>query len=345
MRRLSLADYGRLELEDNAPEISKLEPGTVKVKVNCCAICGSDMALYRGQRDLKAERYFGHEFAGVVVDAGAMAGGITNGMAVGAELIRTCGRCWHCRNGMENYCRSMNEALLPGGFSEETLVRNQEDYSFLSPLPASLEPEIGCLLEPVSCALRIALKAELKPGQTVTVFGLGAMGLFTALILKSFGAGTVVGVDLNADRLKRVEKLGLMETVSSSEANWQDKVHALTTKYGSDVVIEATGAVPVLGSAMDIVRPGGRIVVGSVYHAEAGDLKLLPIMRKELTIIGAKGPYPSLTSDGKSLSVQILSLLQHEFKKLISVYDFKDALQAFEDALSGKALKAVIRFD
>ncbi|MBO8416423.1 MAG: alcohol dehydrogenase catalytic domain-containing protein [Proteobacteria bacterium] len=344
MRRVALVDYGKLELQDNCSAVQALQPGTVKVDVHACAICGSDLALYRGQRSLKDERYFGHEFSGVVTDAGAGAGGIKNGMRVGSELSRTCGRCWNCLNGMQNYCRSMNDALLPGGFSEETLVLNTEDYSFLSPIPDELDFETAALLEPTNCAYRIASKAALVPGSSVVVFGLGAMGLISALILKSFGAGTIVGVDRSKERLAKVQSLGFMEVVDSSDDKWLDKVHALTSQHGADVVIEATGAVPVLGSAFEAVRPGGRIVVGSVYHADAGALKLLPIMRKEITIAGAKGPYPQLLSDGTSAPVRILTKLQPELKALVSVYDYKDALQAFEDALSGRAVKAVVRF-
>lgn len=344
MRRVALVDYGKLELQDNCSGVQSLLPGTVKVDVHACAICGSDIALYRGQRSLKDERYFGHEFSGVVADAGEGAGGIKNGMRVASELSRTCGHCWNCLNGMQNYCRSMNDALLPGGFSEETLVLNTEDYSFLSPIPEELDFETASLLEPTNCAYRIASKAALVPGSSVVVFGLGAMGLIAALILKSFGAGKIVGIDRSPERIEKVRSLDFMAVVDGRDEHWLDKVLDLTSKHGADVVIEATGAVPVLGDAFNAVRPGGRIVVGSVYHAEAGALKLLPIMRKEITVVGAKGPYPQLLSDGTSAPVQILTKLQQELRALVSVYDYKDALQAFEDAMSGRAVKAVVRF-
>ena len=151
MRRVALVDYGKLELQDYCEGISGLQPGTVKIDVNACAICGSDIALYRGQRSLDNERYFGHEFSGVVTDAGAGANGIKAGMRVASELSRTCGQCWNCLNGLENYCKSMNDALLPGGFSEETLVLNTPEYSFISPIPDELDFETASMLEPRAC--------------------------------------------------------------------------------------------------------------------------------------------------------------------------------------------------
>lgn len=345
MRKIALLDYGKLQLQDNVAEIEKITKGTVKVLVKACSICGSDLALYRGQRSLKNEKYFGHEFSGIVLDAGDKECGIAEGMSVASELRHTCGRCINCINGLENYCKSMNDALLPGGFSEQTLVLNTSEYSFLSPIPKTLSFETASLLEPTNCAYRIALKADLKPGENVVIFGLGAMGIITAIILKSLGAGNIIGVDRNPERLNKVKALGLMELVNANDVHWQDKVRSLSSIYGADVVIEATGAVPVLGDSLDIVRRGGKIVVASVYHSKAGDLNLLPIMRKELSIVGAKGPYPHRDSDGQSATVRILNKLSGEISKLISVYDYKDALLAFDDALSGKAIKAVIRFD
>ena len=345
MRKIALVDYGKLELQEVEP-IAKLEPGTVKVAVKACSICGSDIALYRGFRSLKDERYFGHEFSGVIVDAGAGDNGLKVGMHVASELSRTCGRCWNCQNGMENYCRSMNEALIPGGFSAETLVLNTQDYSFLSPIPESLPFEVAALAEPVSCALQIAKHANLQPCDSVTVFGLGAMGILSALILKSWGAGTVIGVDVNKPRLQKVGSLGIFDAVlDSTDENWLDQLYALVGPKGSDRIIEATGVSAVLGNAFKAARPGGRIVVGSVYHGKAGDLELLPIMRKELTVIGAKGPFPHRTSSGKSATIQTVLQLKDELTKLISIYDYQDALRAFADAKSGEAIKAVVRFN
>ena len=82
MRRVALVDYVNLQLQENVPDIEELQKGTVKVQVKACSVCGSDIALFKGQRSLKDEKYFGHEFSGIVVDAGEALCGIENGMAV-----------------------------------------------------------------------------------------------------------------------------------------------------------------------------------------------------------------------------------------------------------------------
>ncbi len=344
MRRVALTDYGKLELL-NFEKAEALQSGTVKVRVKACAVCGSDLALFKGQRSLQEERYFGHEFAGIVTELGDQSLGFTEGMAVASELSRTCGQCLNCLNGMRNYCKSMNEALLPGGFSEETLVLCNKEYSFLSQIPDGIDFEVASLLEPMNCAYRIVQQSDFDPNSSVVILGLGAMGLFSALILRSFGVKSIIGVDKSPLRLEKVRSLNIMEVIDPSSSSWQEQIRTLTSSYGADLIIEATGAIPVLGDAIALVRPGGRIVVASVYHAKAADLELKALMRKELHLVGAKGPYPNLNSDGTSKCVSCLVSLKDELKKLISVYDYKDAKMAFADAMSGKAIKSVIRFD
>lgn len=344
MKRVALIDHGKLELQDHWKGVGQLQSGTIKVDVSACSICGSDIALFKGNRSLANERYFGHEFSGAVVDAGDGANGLVQGMRVASELSRTCGQCWNCLNGLPNYCKSMNDALIPGGFAEETLVLNRPDYSFISPLPPEIDDVTAALLEPTNCAYRIARQANITLGDHVVIFGLGTMGLIAARILKSMGAGTVIGVDKSKVRLEKIRQLNLLNVVDSNVPDWLEQVKEMVGDKGADVVVEATGVVSVLKDAFEIVRPGGKIVVASVYHELAGNLELSPIMRKELMMIGAKGPYPHRKTDGSSASLETLVNLQDDLKKLITVYEYKDVLSAFEDMMSGAAIKAVVKF-
>lgn len=343
MRKVRLIEPGKLVLEETN-ERYDVTDSTVKIDVKACGVCGSDLALLTGRRDLSGEHYFGHEFSGIVMDAGKGANGLKKGMRVASELVKGCGRCWFCRNGLQNYCKSLNDALLPGGFSEETLVTNTEAYSFLSPIPDELDDITASILEPANCAFHVAMKADIKPGQNVLVFGLGAIGLIAAEILKTLGAGKVVGADRSKLRIEQVRKTGLIDVVDTSDKNWLEQVKEMTAQEGIDVVVEATGAPAVLQDAFRAARTGGRIVVPSVYFGAIDGFEPLPIMRKELTIVGSKGPAPQLKTDGTSAVVDKVIQLKEELNKMITVYDYKDAVQAFEDARSGAAIKAVVKF-
>lgn len=343
MRKIALLKPGRLALQTDCQTVEK-RPQTVRIDVKACGICGSDLALLRGTRSLKDERYFGHEFSGTVTDAGEGYNGITAGIRVASELSKTCGKCWNCRNGLSNYCKSMNDALLPGGFTEETLVLNTPDYSFLSPIPDTLDDITATLLEPANCSYHIAMSAQIKPGDTVAVFGLGAIGLVAARILRYLGAGKVVGIDRSQARLDEVQKTGIVDTINSGDADWQEQLREMCGEYGPDIVVEATGAPAIFPEALRVVRPGGRVVAGSVYSGSIERFEPIPIMRKELTVVGAKGPYPSLKTDGTSVVVDVVDRLQDDLKKIIKVYKYEEALRAFEEAASGAAIKAVIKF-
>ena len=343
MRKVKLIEPGKLVLENTNEEFG-ITDSTVKIDVKACGICGSDLALYNGKRDLAGEHYFGHEFSGIILDEGKGANGLKKGMRVASELIKGCGRCWFCRNGLQNYCKSLNDALLPGGFTEQTLVTNTDAYSFLTPIPEDLDYITASIMEPANCAFHVAMKADVKPGDNVLVFGLGAIGLIAAQILKTLGAGKVIGADRSKLRIEQVRKTGLLDVVDTSDANWLDQVKEMTAQEGLDVVIEATGAPAVLQDAFTAARTGGRIVVPSVYFGAIDGFEPLPIMRKELTIVGSKGPAPQLKADGTSAVLDKVIQLKDDLSKMISVYDYKDAIQAFADARSGAAIKAVVTF-
>lgn len=343
MKKIALLAPGKLKLQTVDQDLPP-QSGMVKVRVKACGICGSDLSLINGHRDMTKERYFGHEFSGVVTECAEDSCGLAPGMRVASELIRTCGQCWNCRNGLPEYCKTMNEAFLPGGFAEETLVASRPDFGFLSILPGALDDITASLLEPTNCAYHIAMKANMKPGDSVVVLGLGAMGVIAAIILRRLGAGAIICVDRNPIRLERVRELGIADAVVDNDEAGLAKIREICGEKGADIAIEVTGAAPVLANAIQVVRPGGRVVVGSVYHAAIREFDPLPIFRKELTLVGAKGPTVYRRSDGSSAVVCMMEKVRDDLRKIVRVYDYKDALKAFEDAASGEAIKAVIAF-
>ena len=221
---------------------------------------------------------------------------------------------------------------------------NTQENSFISPVPAALDDITATLLEPTSCSLQCALKADIRPGAKVAVIGMGPMGFITARILQQIGAGVVVGIVNKPSRLEKVREIGFLEGIDSSREDWLDRVREIFGDFGPDVVVELSGNLTAFQNALKIVRPGGRIVVGSVYTGYADNVELRPVMRKELTIVGAKGPFPNLNSDGSSMAMDMLMNIQKDVRKIIQVYDYTDALRAFEDMMCSRSIKSVITF-
>jgi len=336
---LTVATPGQLQLvEDRSPA---LRPNTVKLRILACGVCGSDLAVWQGHRD---DPYFGHEFTGVVTEVGADVKDLKPGMRVTSGLVRSCGICWNCRNGHPNYCRPLGDVLFPGGFADETLVEHSEHFRFLTPLPPEIDDVTGTLHEAVSCVLRIVDRAGLKAGQSVLVLGLGAIGALAAELCRGLGAGMVVGMDLNPYRLSTAERLKIDAVVDRRNEDWLERVRLAVGPQGADVVIEATGSPKALGDAFRAARLGATVVVGSVYHDLAEQLDLLPVMRKELTVVGAKGSYPYLASSEKSLALEAILAGHFSIREYFGVYSPEEAARAFEDVQAGKYIKPVIRF-
>ncbi|OLS33585.1 zinc-binding dehydrogenase [Bacillus sp. MRMR6] len=138
---------------------------------------------------------------------------------------------------------------------------------------------------------------DLTVGQSVVIFGLGAIGAIAAEILKSLGAGKVIGLDLNPNRLESAAKLKIDKVVNRQSPDWEAQIRKEIGSHGADIVIEASGSPRALADAFEIARTGAHIVVGSVYHDSANNFNLSPIMRKELKFFGAKGSYPYNSSN------------------------------------------------
>jgi L-iditol 2-dehydrogenase len=316
--------------------------GTVVVEVAACGVCGSDLPVFRGEQHADTVGYFGHEFSGVVSAVGEGVEDLGVGDRVASGLLRTCGRCPRCLSGHPNYCVALKDVLSPGGFAERTLVRHGPAYSFLVPVPDGVPPEHAALHEPTSCAVRIVEQGPLRPGDRLAVIGLGPMGLLAALIARSWGAGAVVGLDVADPRLAIAESLGIVP-VDRRDEDWRGLTERALGIAGADLVLETSGKPSAFADALALAVLGGRVVVGSAYH-ERADLDLEPIMRKELSVTGAKGPFPRRVASGGSLAMELIASGGLPIDNLVCTYPVEEAQRAFLDAASGTVLKPMVRF-
>ncbi|MDA8295099.1 MAG: zinc-dependent alcohol dehydrogenase family protein [Actinomycetota bacterium] len=181
-----IATHPLVELERPLPEPG---PGEVRVQVEACGVCRTDLHLAEGDLEPRRSRVVpGHEVVGVVDALGAGAGRFSLGQRVGvAWLGATCGRCHFCVAGRENLCvaPSFTGWDRDGGYSEFTLV----DERFAYPIPAGLSPVAAA---PLLCAgiigYRALLRAELPPGGRLGIYGFGASAHLCAQLAIAQGA-------------------------------------------------------------------------------------------------------------------------------------------------------------
>jgi len=337
MRILSVKGPGELEyLEGNSPEPSE---GQVVVRVNACGICGTDLGIYR--RGETEYPYFGHEFSGIVERIGCDVKDLQVGDRVTTGLMGSCGSCKPCQLGHPNFCQEMKDTLYPGGFAEECLVRHSRGCILLTRIPDGMDDITATLHEPLSCALRIVQRASPGSGDTVLIYGLGTMGVLSGILSKrSYSVKTLIGVDINASRVKRAEKLGF-DFVSCVDLT---RIEEFIRVVGEpDIVIDATGMSAAFPRVMGVARLGGKIVIAGVPE-DFVELSLLPIFRKELTVLGAKGPFPYLSPNGGSIVLELLGTGDLPVHDLVGVFSFDKAREAFHAVSDGTVLKGVLAF-
>ena len=196
------------------PEL--LQPSDAIVKITMAGICGSDLHVYHGRETgLDHGTVMGHEFTGVVEEAGSGVKKFKNGSRVLSPFTTSCGECFYCRIGLTCRCEKGNLfGWLQNGHglhgAQAAYIRVPMADSTLLPLSNDLTEKKGLLLGDVfSTGYFCAENAEIKPGAAAyAVIGCGPVGLMTILAAKHLGAEKLFAIDLIPERLAIAEKFG-----------------------------------------------------------------------------------------------------------------------------------------
>ena len=224
------------DLSDPVPGESE-----VVVDVKACCVCGTDRHLLDGE--FKGAVYPlvpGHEFSGVVRQAGAKVTCVKPGDRVAVEPFISCGYCFYCKSGKNNHCLNgmvightkSTEMRLDGGFSEQVMVSVRN----LIPLADHVSFEAGSFIANLGTIVYALRKTQLQQGMKVLVFGTGANGLILAELAKKSGAATVVVTGRTKGRLDVALAMGIDETVVADDS--QERNLRRIAPRGFDVIFE-----------------------------------------------------------------------------------------------------------
>ncbi|MEW9551906.1 zinc-binding dehydrogenase [Nonomuraea sp. NPDC050783] len=281
MRALVLTGPGKAEVQEVEPPAAA--PGEVVVDVERVGVCGTDVELFTGEMSyLRTGRSWyplrpGHEWCGRVSAAGAGVDPSWLGRAVTADTMLACGRCDRCRSGRHHVCADLAEIGIslgrPGALAERLAV----PVTALHPLPATMDPALGALVEPGGNALRAARAAGLAAGERLLVLGTGTIGLLTALFARAAGAEVhLMGRDEAGLRL--AAGLGF-------EHAW---TRATLPASRWDAVVDASNAAELPALALELVEPARRVVyIGLAGGPSALDTRDLVL--KDVTAVGILG--------------------------------------------------------
>jgi len=274
----------------NVRETEVPAPGDceVLIRVSYSGICGSELSGFLGHNSLrKPPMIFGHEFSGTIAALGNEAadlGGFAVGDRVTANPLVTCGQCEACLGGKQQLCaeRKLLSAALPGSNAEYVKIPS----AFVHKLPDSLSLRDAALTEPIACAVRAAELADVRPGDTALVIGMGPIGLLALQALKQYGASRIVAVDRNRERLNFAKRLGASEAFCPEDGDLLARIRELTGSRGVDAALDAVGATATRLQCVQAVKPGGRVVFTGL-HEEESPLPVNLIIRSEIKLTGA----------------------------------------------------------
>jgi L-iditol 2-dehydrogenase len=255
------------------PEIGR---GEILIKVAACGICGTDLKkIHTGSHS--APRIFGHETAGTIAAVGE---GVTQ-FAVGERVIVfhhvPCGSCYYCRKKTYAQCPVYKPAGVTAGFEPSgggfaEYVRAMDWIvagGGVVRIPDGVPFEQAVFVEPVNTVLKGVKALNLQPDETVLVIGQGPIGILLATLSARTGA-TVLTSDLYPERHAIAAAFGLRHPIHAGSEDVAARARQATEGRGADVVILAVGSNALIRTAMEAVRPGGKVLLfAATQHGEA----------------------------------------------------------------------------
>jgi threonine dehydrogenase-like Zn-dependent dehydrogenase len=322
------------------PVIQEPTDAVVRVVLGC--VCGSDLWYYRGE-SAHAVGSIGHEFIGIVEQAGAEARGVRKGDLVVAPFIYSDMSCPHCLNGSTISCPvggNFGNGTIDGGQGEA--VRVPLAGSTLVPVPGSGHQDavlrsLLALSDVMSTGHHAAVSAGVKKGDTVTVVGDGAVGLCAVLASRRLGAERIIALSRHAGRQQAAREFGATDIV---EARGEEAVQAvldLTGGIGADAALECVGTAQSIATAFGVARPGSTVGIVGVPHGQ------LPFAETFFRNTGWRGgPAPA--------RIYIPDLLGDVLDGVIDpgrVFDYETDLDHIADAYRAmderRAIKSLVR--
>ncbi|OPX42779.1 galactitol-1-phosphate 5-dehydrogenase [Ruminiclostridium hungatei] len=346
MRAVQLFAPGRVSCElIDIPAITN--PKNLIIKVQACGVCGSDIPRVMSKGAYRYPIVIGHEFAGEVVEAGPDVKTAKKGDRVTAMPLVNCKECDFCKIGQAVACDNYDYygSRIDGAMAEYIEVSEEN----IVHIPDSVSYYEAAMADPVSVALHAVRKANVEAGQTVVVFGLGAIGFIAVQWLKNLGCHKVIAVDIIDEKLELAEKLGADLCLNGAKCDAVKSIMEYTDGRGADAAIELAGSTFTQVQAIDSVRKLGTVVFcGIAYNDLMLPNKTLgKILRGELNIKGSwnSSIAPLPINEWKS-ALMFVETGKIKLKDLIThVVRLEDCQDAFEMMYHKKEMFTKVIFD
>lgn len=320
---------GRIELEDRP--VPRPSEGEILVKVDSCALCGTDRGLYLNGSDVTP----GHESSGTVVDVGSSAHESLLGGHGVIYLVNYCGECSCCLSGNTNMClnkRAMYGFTAAGGYAQYVAI----DARCWLPVDPQIPLDGATALLDLLGTSGHAFRRTGRHPQAVAVIGCGPIGMGAISVARTLGAGTVYAIDISSYRLELANQLG----ATAIDGRAGDPVATCLAREpnGFDTVVEAAGYTATQHQAIALAAAGGTVVFLAHNHEPLPVATLQDLIQFERALLGSEyfpiGEFEDNLSLLDSGLIPTDTLITHKF----SLEKISDAFELFMSGRSGKIL-------
>ena len=314
---------GRIDIEEiSKPSLQDSKDAIVKITLT--SICGTDMHMYHGKIPFKKNNVLGHEFVGIVEEIGAEVTNIKPGDKVIGTSTIACGECFYCKMELYSQCENANPKHKgtaffggpdeAGGFQGAQAEYLRVPYAdiVLYKIPEGITDTQALTLSDIfPTGYFGADMAEIKPGESVAVYGAGPVGQMAMISAKLMGASRIIAVDHIDARLKMANVQVDAEIINYDKVNPVEEIMKMTNNNGVDKVIEAVGLEAEAGAletleetlrlemssgrsirwAIDSVRKGGVVAIIGVFAGDMDNFPIGTVQKKNLTLRSGNCPH------------------------------------------------------
>ena len=335
------------------------QPDEVLVRIVATGVCQTDAHMRTQDYPIPLPMILGHEGAGVVEYVGSAVTSVAAGDHV-ALTVPSCGRCDACWTGAPVNCAQFIPLAFSGSrldgsnayagagvhghffgqssFAQFALASERNTVRIAKDMPLELAGPLGCGLQTGAGAVLNSLRVN--AGESLAVFGTGAVGLAAVMAANIVGAGTVVAVDVSAARLAVATELGATDTVNAATTDPAEHLRKIRPS-GFDYVLETTARPEMLSLAVELITPRGvAALVGAPPVGTAASIDMTSLLAGRTLrgiMQGDSVPHVFIPK-----LVELYQSGRFPIDRLIRSYELADVNQAFADAANGKVVKPVL---
>lgn len=306
----------------------------VLIEVEACGVCGSDVQIINVPPGHPSTPpvIIGHEFVGWI----RAVGGDVHDVAIGTRVVvdpdPKCGACDSCRAGRPANCT----AIVALGVHRDGALARYVTAPAVSVYPISddVSAEMAALVEPLACVVNGTNRAALRPGESVVVFGAGAIGCLFMAVFRASGAAKIIAVEPSVPRAPVALAVGADIVLTPDE--WE-RQRATLLPAGADVVVDAVGSV--LPQAIDAAAMGARVVIFGMNGNARPPVHQIEIVEKGLSILGSY-----ISNFTFPAAIRLVEGGQLNLAPMITaVIPIDETVEGIARIRSGEAVKIVIK--